>query len=43
VWNGEKSSVLSDDYDFAILAVNHDYLNLEVLKKTKIIKLMQEP
>lgn len=41
-WNGEKSSALSDEYDFAILAVNHDYLKLEVLKKTKIIKLTQE-
>ena len=36
-WNGEKSSPLNQDYDLAIVATPHDYLNLHGLGNTPII------
>jgi UDP-N-acetyl-D-glucosamine dehydrogenase len=36
-WLGEKSSVLSSDYDLAILATTHDYLDLTKLGNVPIL------
>jgi UDP-N-acetyl-D-glucosamine dehydrogenase len=36
-WNGEKSVVLSNDYDLAILATPHDYLDLTKLGNVPIL------
>jgi UDP-N-acetyl-D-glucosamine dehydrogenase len=36
-WKGEKSTPLSDDYDLAIIATNHDYINLEKLGRVPVI------
>lgn len=36
-WNGKKSIAISDDYDLAILATAHDYLDLSKLGKTRLI------
>jgi UDP-N-acetyl-D-glucosamine dehydrogenase len=36
-WNGEKSSALSSDYDLAILATPHDYLDLTMLGDVPIL------
>jgi len=36
-WNGEKSVALSNDFDLAILATPHDYLNLEKLGDVPIL------
>jgi len=36
-WNGEKSSNLDEEYDLAILATQHDYLDLKVLGDTPLI------
>jgi UDP-N-acetyl-D-mannosaminuronate dehydrogenase len=36
-WNGEKSTLLSDKFDLAIIAVQHDYLDLTKLGKVPII------
>jgi UDP-N-acetyl-D-glucosamine dehydrogenase len=36
-WNGEKSVVLSDKYDLAILATPHDYLDLTKLGNVPIL------
>jgi len=36
-WNGEKSVTLNDDFDLAILATHHDYLNLTKLGSVPII------
>jgi UDP-N-acetyl-D-glucosamine dehydrogenase len=36
-WNGSVSVPLSDNYDFAIIAVRHDYLDLTKLVKVPII------
>ena len=36
-WNGEKSVVLSGDYDLAILATPHDYLDLTNLGNVPIL------
>jgi UDP-N-acetyl-D-glucosamine dehydrogenase len=36
-WNGEKSAVLSSDYDLAILATPHDYLDLTRLGDVPIL------
>ena len=37
IWKGEKSVPLSDDYDLAILAIPHDYLNLTKLGNVPIL------
>ena len=37
-WNGVKSAPLSDNYDLAIVATSHDYLDLNLLGKTPILK-----
>jgi len=36
-WNGEKSVALSTDYDLAILATPHDYLDLTKLGNVPIL------
>ena len=36
-WNGEKSVALSSDYDLAIIATPHDYLDLSVLRNVPIL------
>lgn len=36
-WNGEKSVVLSNDYDLAILATPHDYIDLTKLGNVPIL------
>jgi UDP-N-acetyl-D-glucosamine dehydrogenase len=36
-WNGEKSSNLDGEYDLAILATRHDYLDMKVLGNTPLI------
>ena len=36
-WNGEKSVVLSNDYDLAILATPHEYLDLTKLGNVPIL------
>jgi UDP-N-acetyl-D-glucosamine dehydrogenase len=36
-WNGEKSVVLNNDYDLAILATPHDYLDLTKLGNVPIL------
>ena len=36
-WNGRKSTSISSDYDLAIIAVHHDYLDLEKLKQVPMI------
>ena len=36
-WNGEKSSPLNQQYDLAIVATPHDYLNFQELGNTPII------
>lgn len=36
-WNGEKSSTLSSDYDLAILATPHEYLDLTKLGNVPIL------
>jgi UDP-N-acetyl-D-glucosamine dehydrogenase len=36
-WNGEKSAPLNGDYDLAILATPHDYINLDQLGATPIL------
>lgn len=36
-WNGEKSVSLSDNYDLAIIAVPHDYLDLTKLRNVPIL------
>jgi UDP-N-acetyl-D-glucosamine dehydrogenase len=36
-WNGEKSSNLDEEYDLAILATQHDYLDLKILGDTPLI------
>jgi UDP-N-acetyl-D-glucosamine dehydrogenase len=37
IWKGEKSVPLSNDYDLAILAIPHDYLNLTKLGNVPIL------
>ena len=37
VWNGEESTALSDDFDLAIIATPHDYLDLSKLGKVKVL------
>jgi UDP-N-acetyl-D-glucosamine dehydrogenase len=37
VWNGEKSVTLSSDFDLAIIATPHDYLDLTKLKNVPIL------
>jgi UDP-N-acetyl-D-glucosamine dehydrogenase len=37
-WNGETSSVLSNNYDLAIIATPHDYLDLKQLGDVPILK-----
>jgi hypothetical protein len=36
-WNGEKSVVLGNQYDLAILATPHDYLDLTKLGNVPIL------
>lgn len=36
-WNGEKSTPLSNDFDLAILATPHDYLDLGILENLPIL------
>lgn len=36
-WNGEVSTQISSDFDLAILATPHDYLNLSALKDVPIL------
>jgi UDP-N-acetyl-D-glucosamine dehydrogenase len=36
-WEGEKSTSLSTNHDLAILATIHDYMNLDLLDKTRIL------
>jgi hypothetical protein len=36
-WAGEKSSLLSEEYDLAIIATPHDYLDLHKLGDTPIL------
>lgn len=36
-WNGKKSIAISDNYDLAILATAHDYLDLSKLGKIRLI------
>ena len=36
-WNGEKSSALSSNYDLAIIATPHDYLDLTKLGNVPIL------
>lgn len=36
-WNGDKSVALSSDFDLAILATPHDYLDLSILGKVPIL------
>ena len=36
-WNGEASTQISSDFDLAILATPHDYLNLSALKNVPIL------
>lgn len=36
-WNGEVSTQISSDFDLAILATPHDYLNLSALKNVPIL------
>lgn len=36
-WNGEKSVALSSDFDLAIIATPHDYLDLSVLRNVPIL------
>jgi UDP-N-acetyl-D-glucosamine dehydrogenase len=37
VWNGEESTALSEDFDLAIIATPHDYLDLSKLGKVKVL------
>jgi UDP-N-acetyl-D-glucosamine dehydrogenase len=37
-WNGEKSVALGDDFDLAIIATPHDYLDLTKLRNVQIIE-----
>jgi UDP-N-acetyl-D-glucosamine dehydrogenase len=37
-WNGEKSVALGDDFDLAIIATPHDYLDLAKLRNVQIIE-----
>jgi hypothetical protein len=36
-WNGEKSVALSSDYDLAILATPHNYLDLRALGDVPVL------
>ena len=36
-WNGDKSVLLSSDFDLAILATQHDYIDLNILGEVKIL------
>ena len=36
-WSGEKSSELSSNYDLAIIATHHDYLDLSMLADVPVI------
>lgn len=36
-WNGEVSTQISSDFDLAILATSHDYLNLSALRNVPIL------
>jgi hypothetical protein len=36
-WNGDKSVALSSDFDLAILATPHDYLDLSILGDVPIL------
>ena len=36
-WNGEKSVALSSDFDLAIIATPHDYIDLSVLRNVPIL------
>lgn len=36
-WHGEKSTILSGDYDLAILSTPHDYLDLSKLGDVPIL------
>jgi UDP-N-acetyl-D-glucosamine dehydrogenase len=36
-WKGEKSTPLSDNYDLAIIATSHDYINYEKLGRVPLI------
>jgi UDP-N-acetyl-D-glucosamine dehydrogenase len=36
-WKGEKSTPLSDEFDLAIIATNHDYIDLDKLGRVPII------
>ena len=36
-WKGEKSTPLSDNFDLAIIATNHDYIDLDKLGRVPII------
>jgi UDP-N-acetyl-D-glucosamine dehydrogenase len=37
VWNGEESTALSENFDLAIIATPHDYLDLSKLGKVKVL------
>lgn len=37
VWNGELTSPITDKYDLAIIATQHDYMDLKMLGKTQIL------
>jgi UDP-N-acetyl-D-glucosamine dehydrogenase len=39
VWKGEKSVELSDDFDLAIIAARHDYIDLTKIGKVPILNL----
>jgi hypothetical protein len=36
-WDGEKSTKLTDEYDLAIIATAHDYLDLSLLGNIPVI------
>ena len=36
-WKGEESTPLSDNFDLAILATPHDYLNLKLIRDVPIL------
>jgi hypothetical protein len=36
-WENEKSVEISSEYDLAILATRHDYLNLEKLRHVPVL------
>lgn len=36
-WNGERSTVLSENYDLIVVATEHDYIDLSIIKNTEIL------